>query len=1124
LLKRFSARWHPSSTKLFGKGVPIVSSCLTFVLLAATVHPEIWPAATRTPARDAGIERRVDAILARMSLEEKAGQVIQGAITHVKPEDVKTYHLGSILNGGGGWPGDVRKAKPTDWLALSDAFFAASMDRADGKQAIPVIWGSDAVHGHTTIIGATIFPQNIGLGATRNYDLIERIGEITATEMSVTGINWSFSPVVAATRDDRWGRTYETYSEDPRIVSAAAAKFVKGLQSSGQVIATAKHFLGDGGTVDGKDQGDTVATEAELRDIHAAGYAAAIDAGVQAVMASQNSWHGVEMHGNRALLTDVLKRRMGFDGFVVGDWNGHAQIPGCTNKSCPQALLAGVDMFMVPQDWKELYHSIVAQVRFGAIPIERLDDAVRRILRVKMRMGLFDAPKPSRRMHGGKLDRIGAPEHRAVARQAVRESLVLLKNDGALPIRPRQRVLVAGDGADDIGKQSGGWTVSWQGTENKNEDFPGGTSIWRGIRAAAEAAGGRATLSVDGTFAEKPDVAVVVFGENPYAEWEGDLRTIVYDNPKDIALVRRLRAAGVPVVSIFLSGRPLWVNPYLNASNAFVAAFLPGTEGGGVADVLFGASDFKGKLSFSWPKLPAQVTLNHGDRDYDPLFALGFGLTYKDRVTLPRLPVDTTDVDPPRVFFTAGKTEPWQLSVDKDLGIWDEAGGRKVVTWPGGSMRAVALHGKQPVSLAAEAAAGKVLAIHLLVEQRPTRPVMLGVGDGKVDVTQQLATLPLDEWRTIRVPLHSFAADLSRIDRPFSIATDGNLVLRFGDIEVVAAATSCENAALTAYSALLVLAPHPDDEALGFTGLIDAYVRAGKPVNVVVVTDGDAYCEACRFWKNSTVTGPTCSAGELSRFGDVRRAESTAAAKILGVSPPRFLRYPDTGLAAAWQNIADGKPAQPLRRSDFSGCTSCEPCAGYGKGPQTDLTADTLTASLREIIAAAPDGALIATTHWLDGHADHAALGNFVRRLGGEHPVAYSVIHANTPNNTPQPDCWYPGPAPPLCPCMNDEAKALADPGWVARMESHRFHPTWPMTLPHDAYYGEEKQFCLPARLYLGDDAVKPRAVRAYASQLGRLARGGSHPAAVDGIINCNGYMTSFVRRTEAFVLVEKPR
>jgi LmbE family N-acetylglucosaminyl deacetylase len=337
-----------------------------------------------------------------------------------------------------------------------------------------------------------------------------------------------------------------------------------------------------------------------------------------------------------------------------------------------------------------------------------------------------------------------------------------------------------------------------------------------------------------------------------------------------------------------------------------------------------------------------------------------------------------------------------------------------------------------------------------------------------------------------------------------------------------AAAPSCGNEALTAHPALLVLAPHPDDETLGFTGLIDAYLQAGKPVTVAVVTDGDAYCEACRFWKSSSVAGPMCSAEELASFAEVRRSESTAAAGILGLPPPRFLGYPDTGLAAAWRNLEEGKAAGALRRSDFSGCTSCATC-GYGEGAQTTLTAETLTASLRELIADAPEGALIATTHWLDGHPDHAALGKFVRRLNDEptspHAVAYAVIHART-KNTADSDCWYPGPAAPLCPCMDEEARALADPGWIARSAGQRFRPSLPAALPNDADYGEETQFCLPDRLYLGDDAVKLRAVRAYASQLGRLARQGSHPAALDGIIDCNGYLTSFVRRTETFVLI----
>jgi LmbE family N-acetylglucosaminyl deacetylase len=340
------------------------------------------------------------------------------------------------------------------------------------------------------------------------------------------------------------------------------------------------------------------------------------------------------------------------------------------------------------------------------------------------------------------------------------------------------------------------------------------------------------------------------------------------------------------------------------------------------------------------------------------------------------------------------------------------------------------------------------------------------------------------------------------------------------------AATSCDNDALTAYPALLVLAPHPDDETLGFAGLIDAYARAGKPVRVVVVTDGDAYCDACRFWKNSTVVGAMCTVEELASFAEVRRSESGAAATILGFSSPRFLRYPDTGLAAAWRNLDAGNMTTPLRRSDFSGCTSCATC-GYGEGPQTTLTANTLMTSLRELIAAAPDGALIATTHWLDGHPDHAALGNFVRRLNDERPsphaVAYSVIHAHT-KNTANSDCWYPGPAAADCPCMDDETRALADTDWLARSTIQRLRPSLSAVLPADADYGAAKQFCLPERLYLGHDATKLKAIRAYASQLGRAARSGNHPAAVNGIIDCHGYLLSFVRRTEAFILVEHSR
>jgi beta-glucosidase len=770
---------------------------------AQTVHPDQWPSLSKAVPHDARIEKAVNDLMTKMTLEEKVAQTIQPSVTSVTPADVKQYHFGSVLNGGG-FIGDPRKATPKDWLAKSDEFYDASMDTSGGKNAIPIIWGSDGVHGHNNVVGATLFPHNIGMGATRDYDLIRKAGEITAIEMAVTGIDWCFSPVVAVARDDRWGRTYESYSEDPAIVRKAAEKMIEGLQGvptsggflqRGKVIATAKHFIGDGGTVSGKDQGDNVATEQQLRNIHAAGYLGAMKSGAQTVMLSQSAWHGREMHGNRALITDILKGRLGFDGFVIGDWNGHGQVPGCSNRSCPDAINAGLDMFMVPDDWKALYENTLAQVRGGQIPMQRLDDAVRRILRVKMRAGLFAAGKPSQRPLGGKFESIGSVEHREIARQAVRESIVLLKNNGGvLPIRATRNVLVTGDGADNIGKQAGGWTLSWQGDGNTNENFPGGNSIWAGIRNAVEAAGGHATLSADGSFAEKPDVAVVVFGENPYAEWEGDRQNIVFQDEKSLAILQRLKDSGIPVVSIFLSGRPLWINPYLNVSDAFVAAFLPGTEGEGIADVLITApdgmvrNDFHGKLSFSWPQLPVQVVLNRGAANYDPLFPLGFGLTYNDRKDLAALPVDTSGVQVSRsdVFFVAGHTDPWKLTVDERIVSETEAGGRKVFSWPGGERRDVALTGTQPVDLSKKA--GWTLAVDVLVEKRPTQPVTLSLGGGAVDITPRLRAIPSGEWKTMRIPLRCFAragADLSRVDTPFRVSTEGELGIRFADIEMV---------------------------------------------------------------------------------------------------------------------------------------------------------------------------------------------------------------------------------------------------------------------------------------------------------------------------------------------------
>ncbi|WP_024599108.1 glycoside hydrolase family 3 protein [Pseudoalteromonas sp. TAE56] len=613
---------------------------------------QIWPKLNIAVKKDADIEAKIVNYLKAMTLEQKVAQMIQPEIRDITVEDMRKYGFGSYLNGGGAFPNGDKHATPMDWVALAESFYQASVDDSVDGSSIPTMWGTDAVHGHNNVIGATLFPHNIGLGAANNPDLIEQIASITAVEVMATGIDWVFAPTVAVVRDDRWGRTYEGYSEDPKIVHDYSAAIVNGLQgkadgdflSDKRVISTVKHFIGDGGTVDGDDQGNNIDSEQSLFDIHAQGYVGGLSAGSQSVMASFNSWNGVKNHGNKYLLTDVLKTRMGFDGFVVGDWNGHGQIEGCTNESCAQAVNAGLDIFMVPTGaWKPLYNNTIAQVKSGEISMSRIDDAVSRILRVKLRAGLFDKPSPAKRLYSGKTELIGAQEHREVARQAVRESLVLLKNkNNLLPIAANQRVLVAGDGADNIGKQSGGWSITWQGTNNKNADFPGATSIYKGLEDQISAAGGSVTLSADGTFEQRPDVAIVVFGEEPYAEGHGDKDNLEFErgNKKSLALLNSLKEQGIPVVSVFISGRPMWVNSELNASDAFVAAWLPGTEGAGIADVLLKAADgtiqnnFKGKLSFSWPKSAVQTAVNKGDENYDPLLPYGFGLSYGDKNVL----------------------------------------------------------------------------------------------------------------------------------------------------------------------------------------------------------------------------------------------------------------------------------------------------------------------------------------------------------------------------------------------------------------------------------------------------------------------------------------------------------
>ena len=804
-----------------------------------------WPSITSKVKKDPALEAKIEELLAQLSLEEKVGQMIQPEIRHLTPQDVKDYHIGSVLNGGGSVPNGNRYSKAADWLAIADAYYQASMDDSDGKLAIPIMWGTDAVHGVGNIVGATLFPHNIALGAARNPELIKEIGHITATEIAVTGLDWDFSPTVAVARDDRWGRTYESYSEHPDLVREYAGMMVEGLQGDAQdpeflskhrVISTAKHFIADGGTHNGIDRGNCLDDEETLCRIHAAGYYSAIEAGVQSVMASFNSWHGEHMHGHRYLLTDVLKNQMGFDGLVVGDWNGHGFVAGATVLNCPQAINAGLDIFMVPDpDWKQLFRNTLEQARTGVIPMERVDDAVRRILRVKLRANLWEKGLPSTRPLAGKDELLGASEHRVVARQAVRESIVLLKNkNNLLPLSAKANILIAGDGADNISKQTGGWSVNWQGTGNTMADFPGATTLWAGIQDAVASAGGKVTLSVDGSYSEKPDVAIVIFGEDPYAEMQGDIQhqLLKAGDTSDLELLKKLKSQGIPVVALFVTGRPMWVNRELNASDAFAVIWQPGTEGAGVADVIFKNADdkinhpVKGRLSFSWPKSPDQGTLNIGDEDYDPLFAYGFGLNYGDVDTLGdelseegivfeassavlelfnRRPIGAYGIilegkNNDRATLNGNIASVSTLTVtcvDRDV---QEDARRAVWKGEGEGLVAISTLNRQVLSDYYESDSSLVFDIK--VDAAPADKAWVRIGCGpscysQVDITQELAGIVGAGWKTISVDLKCYPDagtdfGLKRTPQelfalildPFTLVANGKLDVTFSQVRI----------------------------------------------------------------------------------------------------------------------------------------------------------------------------------------------------------------------------------------------------------------------------------------------------------------------------------------------------
>ncbi len=585
-------------------------------------------------------DQQVRALLATMTLEEKIGQMTQAEITGLKDEaDVGRYFLGSLLSGGSADPKTGNGLK--DWTDMYDAYQSLALKT---RLAIPLLYGIDAVHGHSNVLGAVVFPHNIGLGCTRNPQLVEQAARVTANEVRATGINWTFAPCVAVARDERWGRTYEGFGETPELARTLGGAAVRGLQGKGLddplgVLACAKHFVGDGGTLHGTgmlksrnatehwplDRGDTRLSESELKELHMQGYVAAIAAGVGSIMPSYNSWNGVKCSGSKRLLTEILKQELGFAGFLISDYNAIDEMPGDYKSQIEQSVNAGMDMFMTPDKYREQYALLLELVREQRVPMTRIDDAVQRILRVKFAMGLLNktrSPLADRTLHAS----FGSAAHRQVARACVRESLVLLKNERrTLPLSKRlARIHVGGKSADDIGNQCGGWTIDWQG--KSGAIMPGGTTILKALQQAVSIQT-KVTFAADGTGAEGADVGVVVIGETPYAEMLGDREDLTLAR-EDVAAVENMKRAGLPVVVVLLSGRPLIIDDVLKTCDAFVAAWLPGTEGQGVADVLFGDHRPTGKLSVSWPRAMAQLPINVGDRNYDPLFKYGFGLTF----------------------------------------------------------------------------------------------------------------------------------------------------------------------------------------------------------------------------------------------------------------------------------------------------------------------------------------------------------------------------------------------------------------------------------------------------------------------------------------------------------------
>lgn len=835
-----------------------------------------WPIIKSAIPKDPKIETEVAALIAKMTLKEKVGQMIQPSLDQVTPAEAKQYKLGSLLNGGGSWPAKNKRASAMAWVRNADAYWEA-LDEAYQERGfkVPFMWATDAVHGHNNVFGATVFPHNIGLGAANDPDLIYRIGQVTAKEVAVTGLDWTFAPTVAVPRNDRWGRVYEGYSEDPEIVHQYAGKMVQGLQggkeglkSDSRVISTVKHWLGDGGTSNGVDRGETHASLDDLINVHALGYFSGLTAGAQAVMSSFNSWHNNQnysasdkseynkkIHGSKYLITDVLKDTMGFDGIVITDWNGHKEVNGCSASSCPAAVNAGNDVFMVTDrnDWKAFYNNVITQVNDGIIPMARIDDALTRILRVKKRANLWDKPRPIKRSMAGEQNQLGSQEHRKLAREAVRKSLVLLKNNtGILPLNAKQKIYLAGSAANNLAKQTGGWTLTWQGTNNTQEDFPEASTLKLALQRH---------IGVDNVITElsKTDsntVAIIAIGEDPYAEFSGDIKKyqelsfarLKKSYAADVRKIKAAKDAGLKVIVVFFSGRPLYINDSINQSDAFVAAWLPGTETDGIVDNLYqrDGADFTGRLSFSWPNKACSAAINRSpphilnysspeheqaiSGEHEPLFAYGYGLSYSadavDRPDLNSLILDEpkygcgqgSEVTTPLEIYGKNSADEFVLRISGAKNSWEpilipaadkliDQGDIEItsinyqgqydavnVKFTGGDAAQVYLQtsDQKGQSRKAYEIAESTLQFDIRMKQAPTEPLELAQHcewpcHAAITINDHLPKAG-SAWKTLKMPAKCFVEkgmDYNAMNTPFLMVLKGEAEFDLGNIRLV---------------------------------------------------------------------------------------------------------------------------------------------------------------------------------------------------------------------------------------------------------------------------------------------------------------------------------------------------